>query len=128
MEIGGGPGDPRWRLTGFYGHPRTNERDMSWQLIDDLCDLDSLPWVMIGDFNEILNNGEKIDGPQRSERQMRGFRDALGYSDLVDLGFHGIKTTWSNAITQLRLDRAVATPSWSDIFGFSKVTHLPHSD
>lgn len=29
---------------------------------------------------------------------------------------------------KLHLDRAVATPSWSDIFGHSKVTHLPPSD
>lgn len=34
MEIGGGPSDPIWRLTGFYGYPHTNDRDLSWQLID----------------------------------------------------------------------------------------------
>ncbi|KAK9920383.1 hypothetical protein M0R45_028938 [Rubus argutus] len=100
-EIGGGPSDPCWRLTGFYGHPRTNDRDLSWQLIRDLCDTDSLPWLLIGDFNEILNTGEKVDGPQRSERQMRGFREALGYCDLIDLGFTGSKTTWWSTQTQL---------------------------
>ncbi|XP_062013973.1 uncharacterized protein LOC133730390 [Rosa rugosa] len=67
--IHGGPGDPRWRLTGFYGYARTAERDRSWKLLRDLGDLDSLPWVVIGDFNEILNNGEKIDGPPRAKRQ-----------------------------------------------------------
>ncbi|KAK9933305.1 hypothetical protein M0R45_020506 [Rubus argutus] len=90
-EIGGGSGDPCRRLTGFYGHPRTNDRDLSWQLIRDLCDTDLLPWLLIGDFNEILNTGENVDGPQRSERQMRGFREALGYCDLIDLGFTGSK-------------------------------------
>lgn len=38
-------------------------------------------WVVIGDFNEILNSGEKKDGPLRPERQMDGFREALGYGD-----------------------------------------------
>lgn len=128
MEIGGGPGDPCWRLTGFYGYPRTQDRDLSWNFLRDLCDLDSLPWVMIGDFNEILNSGEKIDGPPRPERQMRGFREALGYCDFVDLGFIGSRTTWWNSSTQLRLDRAVATPSWSDLFGYSRLVHLPPSD
>lgn len=56
--------------------------------------MDSLPWVIIGDFNEILNNSEKIDGPLRTERQMRGFCDALGYCDLVDLGFTRVNTIW----------------------------------
>ncbi|XP_062016292.1 uncharacterized protein LOC133732721 [Rosa rugosa] len=124
----GDPGSPSWRLTGFYGHSRTVERDRSWRLLRDLSDLDSLPWVVIEDFNEILNNGEKFDGPIRAERQMRGFREALGYGDLLDLGFHGTKSTWWNSETKLRLDRAVCTPAWIDIFGYAKVIHLPPSD
>ncbi|XP_024162452.1 uncharacterized protein LOC112169623 [Rosa chinensis] len=128
MEVSSGPGEPRWRLTGFYGYARTSELDLSWQLIRDLCDLDSLPWVIIGDLNEILNNGEKTGGPIRPERQMRGFREALGYSELIDLGFQGAKMTLWNSETQLRLDRAVATASWSDGFGHSRVQILAPSD
>lgn len=115
VEIGGGPGDPPQRLTGFYGHSRTQDRDQSWQLVCDIGDNDSLPWVMIGDFNEIMNTSEKVDGPQRSERQMRGFREALGYCNLIVIGFHGPNTTCWSSTTQLKLDKAVATPSWSDM-------------
>ena len=122
-------GLPSWRLTGFYGYPVTADRDKSWQLLRDLSDLDSLPWVnIIGDFNEILNNSEKIGGAIRSERQMRGFRDALGYGDLLDMGFHGVMPTWGNSDTLLRLDRAVCTTSWFDIFHHAKLFHLPPSD
>nr|XP_011468563.1 PREDICTED: uncharacterized protein LOC105352685 [Fragaria vesca subsp. vesca] len=128
MEIDGEPGNIRWRLTGFYGWPRTVDRDKSWQLLKDLCDLNSLPWVVIGDFNEILNSGEKMDGPMRPKCQMRGFREALGYGDLLDLGFMGPATTWWNSETKLRLDRAVCTPSWCDICGHARVQHLPPSD
>ncbi|XP_062019515.1 uncharacterized protein LOC133736097 [Rosa rugosa] len=59
---------------------------------------------------------------------MRGFREALSYSELIDLGFQGAKMTWWNSETQLWLDRAVATASWSDVFGFSRVKHLAPSD
>ncbi|XP_061999237.1 uncharacterized protein LOC133716556 [Rosa rugosa] len=59
---------------------------------------------------------------------MRGFRDALGYGDLIDLGFHGPQSTWWNSETQLRLDRAVCTPSWFDIYGHARLQHLPPSD
>ncbi|XP_062014558.1 uncharacterized protein LOC133731122 [Rosa rugosa] len=128
IMIDGGSGNPRWRLTGFYGFSRTSERDRSWQLLRDLRDLDSLPWVVIGDFNEILNNGEKKDGPARAERQMRSFREALGYCELLDLGFQGPQSTWWNSETQLRLDRVVCTESWCDIFGFARLKHLPPSD
>ncbi|XP_062014320.1 uncharacterized protein LOC133730820 [Rosa rugosa] len=101
IMIDGGFGNPRWRLTSFYGFSRTSESDRSWKLLRDLRDLDSLPWVVIGDFNEILNNGEKKDGPQ---------------------------STWWNSETQLRLDRAVCTESWCDIFGFARLKHLPPSN
>ena len=102
---------PHWRLTGFYGYANTGERDKSWQLLRDLADLDSLPWLLIGDFNEILNGDEKIDGVPRPERQMRGFRDAMAYGELLDLRFHGTMATWGNSETLLRLDRAICTPS-----------------
>ncbi|XP_024171861.1 uncharacterized protein LOC112177844 [Rosa chinensis] len=128
LEIREGPGDPQWRLTGFYGYSCTTERDRSWQLLRDLHDLDALPWVVIGDFNEILNNSEKVDGPLRTERQMRGFRDALGYGDMLDLGYQGVMSAWWNSSTRLRLDRAVCTPCWFDIFGYARVRHLPPSD
>ncbi|XP_024156414.1 uncharacterized protein LOC112164456 [Rosa chinensis] len=124
----GESGVPSWRVTGFYGYARTSERDRSWQLLRDLSYLDSLPWIVIGDFNEILNNGEKISGPIRAERQMRGFHEALGYCDLLDLGFHGAMATWWNSEMLLRLDRAICTPSWFDLFGHSKLFHLPPSD
>ena len=60
--INPGPGLPHWRLTGFYGYANTGEQDKSWQLLRDLADLDSLPWLLIGDFSEILNGEEKIGG------------------------------------------------------------------
>ncbi|KAK9943536.1 hypothetical protein M0R45_009141 [Rubus argutus] len=112
-ELKGDLGDPIWRLTGFYGHPTTNLRYLSWQAIKELSDEDSLPWVIVGDFNEILHADEKQDGSRCSERQMRGFRDVVGYADLVDLGYIGSRFTWSNRQTKLRLDRALATTTWN---------------
>ncbi|XP_061998880.1 uncharacterized protein LOC133716172 [Rosa rugosa] len=128
VVVVGGSGLSSWRLTGFYGYSRTRERDSSWQLLRELSDLDSLPWIIIGDFNEILNNGEKIDEPLMAERQMRGFRETFGYGDLLDLGFHGAMTTWWNSETQIRLDRAVCTLTWFDLFGHPKLFHLQPSD
>ncbi|XP_062028322.1 uncharacterized protein LOC133744197 [Rosa rugosa] len=56
---------------------------------------------------------------------MRGFREVLGYADLIDLGYFGVPYTWSDSETKLRLDRAVATPTWLELFMHSRVIHLP---
>ena len=47
-----------WRFTGFYGHPETSRRGESWELMRRLHALLSLPWFLIGDFNEILHCDE----------------------------------------------------------------------
>ena len=75
-----------------------------------------------------MNNSEKIDGAQRPERQMRGYREALGYAKLIDLSFHGTMATWGHSETLLRLDRTVCSVSWFDIFFHDKLFHLPPSD
>lgn len=120
--------DLSWRLTGFYGHPKTSLNYLSRQAIRDLCDDDSLPWVIVGDFNEILHADEKQDGRRRKELiQMWEFREVVGYVVLIDLGFIGTKFTWSNRHIKIRLDRAIATNSWSDNFPQSRVHVLPPS-
>ncbi|KAG2719857.1 hypothetical protein I3760_02G010500 [Carya illinoinensis] len=65
-------------------------------------------WCIVGDFNEILVNDEKLGGRARPERQMELFRE-------------GDKYTWSNlhrdeTFTNERLDRAVANPDWIEVY------------
>lgn len=44
----------RWRYTGFYGCPERNRRRESWEIIRRLADKSTLPWCIIGDFNELM--------------------------------------------------------------------------
>ncbi|CAB4309818.1 unnamed protein product [Prunus armeniaca] len=84
----------KWWLTGFYGHPVTSERYKSWELLGKLGLASSLPWVCLGDFNEILVAHEKLCGAVRNERQMQNFRQAIDSCGLKDLGYTGLKFTW----------------------------------
>ena len=51
-----------WHLTGFYGAPETSRRDESWALLKVIRDRSTLPWLVIGDFNEIVSVSEKEGG------------------------------------------------------------------
>ena len=51
-----------WRFTGFYGEPNTNEREEAWNMLRMLHSKPHLPWVCMGDFNEILLSEEKRGG------------------------------------------------------------------
>ena len=60
---------------------------------------------------------------------MREFREVLDFCSFRDLGFVGLPFTWCNnhfevGVTWIRLDRGVATPSWSQMFPTVQVHHV----
>ena len=66
-----------WRLTDFYSHPQTAQRHHGWTLYRRLNGLSSLPWVCAGDFNEMLDDSEKLGCLRRSHYQIENFRVVL---------------------------------------------------
>lgn len=127
--------DDAWQITGFYGNPDSANREDSWSLLRDLSRRFSLPWICIGDFNEILRAEEKQGWLDRLECQMQGFRDALDFCSLKDLGYTSFPFTWCNRRSGdhsvwVRLDRGIATVDWLLKFPTTHVHHLEafHSD
>lgn len=62
-----------WRFTSFYGFPNTTDRHLSWTLMSTLSRDSSLPWLCVGDFNEVLSSSEQLGGVGRNESQTNGF-------------------------------------------------------
>jgi hypothetical protein len=85
-----------FRLTGFYGNPKTHKHKESWVLLKHLSSLSSEPWVCMGDFNEILDNSERWGRGSRPGWQIEDFCDAVVHYELYDLGFDGQPFTWRN--------------------------------
>ena len=56
-----------WRLTGVYGEPNWDNKERTYQLLRDLHAQSTLPWVAVGDFNEILFSSEKEGGAPRQQ-------------------------------------------------------------
>lgn len=83
----------KWLLTSFYGESDTSKRSRTWSLLNKLKPKDQTPWLVIGDFNEVLFHHEKVGGKQRSEFLMSNFGSSLDYTELHDLGYKGDKFT-----------------------------------
>jgi hypothetical protein len=49
-----------------------------------------LPWLCVGNFNEIIYAHEQFGGNDRGEWMMEGFRDVISYVGFTDLGFSGL--------------------------------------
>uniref|UniRef100_A0A2N9FI47 CCHC-type domain-containing protein n=1 Tax=Fagus sylvatica TaxID=28930 RepID=A0A2N9FI47_FAGSY len=119
----------KWRITGFYGHPERGLRVSSWALLRQLHDARSLPWLVMGDFNEVMSLEEQWGRINRSLPQMAAFRDALLDCSLQDLGYQGPDFSWSNrredgALVRAQLDRGVANNAWLSLFPSYQVHHV----
>ena len=51
--------------------------------------MSTLPWLCIGDFNEIQCDEEKVGGVRKNWKLLAEFREAMDESGLVDMGFLG---------------------------------------
>jgi hypothetical protein len=51
--------DNIWRFTGLYGEPKWQDKYKTWQYLCDLHAQSTMPWAIMGDFNEILYPFEK---------------------------------------------------------------------
>ncbi|KAA3469159.1 reverse transcriptase [Gossypium australe] len=62
---------------GKNGDIQAQDRDESWNLLKSLCSNEELPWIVCGDFNEIMYGFEKKGGLPRDERRMEAFQNVL---------------------------------------------------
>ena len=74
---------------------------------------EKLPWVCIGDFNEILYRFEKQGGHPKPQVQMERFRDALNFCNLNDFGFEGDVFTWRN--NNYRVEGYIFVSGWIEL-------------
>ena len=126
------PSSPPWRLTGIYGHLEKQMKLKTWKLLRNLNTRSSLPWMCIGDYNEILTFEEKNGTNPRPLPSMLEFQSTLLFCGLIDLDYSGYLFTWQNgrfrvAYVEERLDSACASLGWSKLFPTEKVCHLTAS-
>lgn len=124
-----------WRLTGWYGFPEHSRRREAWDYLRLLHGKSTLPWLVIGDFNDIARQSEKRGLNPHPDQLLQGFVGALQKCDLLDLGMLGYPFTWergggTESWVEERLDRAVASPEWRHMFEKAVINNLAvvHSD
>lgn len=84
----------------------------------------------MGDFNQVLEDGDKRGGYAIAQCRARSMKDMVDNRGLLDLGFVGPQFTWSNmqrgvARVEERLDPYFCNQAWLQAFLGNQVTHLP---
>lgn len=127
--------DSAWLFLAVYASPRSEERCVLWSNLSKVAELHNKPWIMAGDFNESLVEGDKFGGRGVSLNRSLLFKECLDRCNMIDMGFSGPRYTWKNKrdINDLileRIDRFFMNPSWCALYPDAKITHLTrcHSD
>ncbi|XP_040372858.1 uncharacterized protein LOC112194030 [Rosa chinensis] len=116
------PGGITWMLTVLYASPTNSVRSSLWNYFDHLVSTHQLPWIFIGDYNELYSSADKNFGSTRG--RIRGLKQWVDHNALIDMGFIGSKFTWSNNRIKERLDRAFCTCDWRSYFPEAFIRHL----
>ena len=75
---------------------RETSKKESWNFLATLNNQFQLPWLCLGDFNEILLGEEKLGGLPRPQQQMDSFQCAVNRCGFKDMGYSGLAFTWCN--------------------------------
>lgn len=120
----------------MYASPREQERHDTWQRLRALAHTITIPWLMMGDFNEIADPGEKKGGAPSDLRRCMNFANWINACQLLDVTTVGTRFTWRGPLWEgrervfKRLDRVLCNVGWRLRFqeGFGKVLPRVHSD
>ena len=86
-------------------------------------------WLLIGELNSIASSFDKWGGSSFGAKSSRCFQNFVLSVGAIDLGFSGLKYTWSNkrvgwANIRERLDRGICNANWQRLFPKAAVRHL----
>ncbi|KAJ1415409.1 Zinc finger, CCHC-type [Sesbania bispinosa] len=119
-----------WSTTFVYGNPRFNQRRNLWDRLQALLGRNDLPWICLGDFNEVLSQAEKVGSQPINNVGVNLFRQFLEDTGLMDLELKGSKYAWSSNprngfVTKEKLDRILANWSWRALFQHAMALAIP---
>ncbi|XP_074360540.1 uncharacterized protein LOC141700744, partial [Apium graveolens] len=80
-------------------------------------------------MNNVISQSDKRGGRPYHHRLLQGFQDVLNDCDLIDMNLSGYHYTWERGLgtnnhIEVRLDRALVSPDFLNMFKEAKLTNL----
>ncbi|KAL8473992.1 hypothetical protein ACS0TY_030732 [Phlomoides rotata] len=104
-------------------------RHLSWNLLKHISRVNSLPCVIIGDFNDLLCGRDKRGSIPHPLHLFRGFCEVVDACGVWNVELIVHPYTWSHrrgssTFVEERQDRAMGNSLWHDLFSRSKLYSL----
>ncbi|KAL2933222.1 LINE-1 retrotransposable element ORF2 protein [Bienertia sinuspersici] len=117
--------------TFIYAFNEAIKREQLWQQLCELKSRQKGPWVLMGDFNVVMNSEERIGSNVRSS-EMLSIRHCMEQCEMQDLPHGGNYYTWCNKQeaehrVYSKLDRVMGNDSWLEAFPKANAIFLPEN-
>lgn len=120
------PTNEHFLVYGAYFPAQNSDKDPFWESMALFYDNITIPWILLGDFNELLSPNDKLGGNLVSRSQCQRLPSFLTRTNAMDIHCLQQDFSWkSNSHPGLyhRLDRAVASHSFNVKFPLSIVRY-----
>lgn len=91
--------------TVVYASPQQTKRKDLWYNLDVMENSISESWLIVGDFNSVLHDSERVGGVVQERLGCKWFQSFLFDNKIWDLGYNSPQFTWSRRNLSQRLDR-----------------------
>ncbi|XP_060170802.1 uncharacterized protein LOC132601754 [Lycium barbarum] len=99
-------------LTAVYGLHTIVDRKPLWDDLLTLAQQITIPWLIMGDFNAVLEIEDRLVGSPVQANEMVDFSNFVQSASMLDLKVVGREYTWTNNHVFSRIDRGLVNASW----------------
>lgn len=108
-------------VTFVYGNNVLEDREGLWQELGRLASLTLEPWLVLGDFNNVLRSDDRLGGLSVTDAECDAFQSVLINSQLQELSYIGWPYTWCNRqwhnLIYSKIDRCFGNIPWFQSYG-----------
>lgn len=113
----------------IYGFNTPAEREPLWSTLSSFASLNQHAWLIMGDFNSIMEMEDRIGSPVRLA-DIKPMRNCMATCKLSQVKTVGRHFTWNNkqegeARVFSRIDRVLSNTAWDDMFATAEAMYLP---
>lgn len=109
-------GDLRFWMTIVYTLNHLDQRKSLWNDIKGIHYHQQGPWILLGDFNNVLKAQDMIGGTMVTKREYIDLRNMMDQTDLFEMDSKRYYYTWSNKQCEnsiySRIDRVLGNLDW----------------
>ncbi|XP_058783262.1 uncharacterized protein LOC131657933 [Vicia villosa] len=120
VEVRGLDGSFQYFATIVYAMNQLNRRKVLWEQIDNLGNAINMPWIVMGDYNNVLSSKDRIGGNPVHISEYCDLDDMMQRQGLYEDPSRGCHYTWSNkhitGTIYSMIDRLIGNVQWFQVF------------